>query len=117
MVSSDNSLMRLCRRWLSSHHRNSRRIKTACLASSAPTEQAVKISRRQVLGIAAGAAAYPATSRFASAQTYPSRPVRIIVGFAAGGPNDILARLIGQWLSERLRRAFACQKHTGAGRE
>jgi len=60
------------------------------------------LPRRQFLHLAAGAAALPAVSRFAWAQAYPSRPVRIIVGFAAGGPNDILARLIGQWLSERL---------------
>jgi hypothetical protein len=58
--------------------------------------------RRQVLHLAAGAAALPAVSCFAWAQAYPTRPVRIIVGFAAGGGYDIIARLIGQWLSERL---------------
>ena len=73
------------------------------------------ISRRQFLHIAAGAAALPALSRFAWAQTYPSRPVRIIVGFAAGGPNDILARLIGQWLSERLGQPFVIENRPGAG--
>jgi len=90
-------------------------MKTVGLASSGPEEKVVKISRRQLLHIAAGAAAVPALSRFAWAQTYPSRPVRIIVGFAAGGPNDILARLIGQWLSERLGQPFVIENRPGAG--
>jgi tripartite-type tricarboxylate transporter receptor subunit TctC len=75
----------------------------------------VELSRRQLLHLAAGAAALPAVSGFACAQTYPSRPVRIIVGFAAGGPNDILARLIGQWLSERLGQPFVIENRPGAG--
>jgi tripartite-type tricarboxylate transporter receptor subunit TctC len=62
----------------------------------------MKLPRRRFLHLAAGAAALPAMSRIALAQTYPTRPVRIIVGFPAGGPGDINARLIGQWLSERL---------------
>jgi tripartite-type tricarboxylate transporter receptor subunit TctC len=73
------------------------------------------LRRRQFLHLAAGAVALPVLSRFAWGQTYPSRPVRIVVGFAAGGPNDILARLIGQWLSERLGQPFVIENRPGAG--
>jgi tripartite-type tricarboxylate transporter receptor subunit TctC len=73
------------------------------------------VARRQFLHLAAGVAALPAVARFAWAQSYPARPVRIIVGFAAGGPNDILARLMGQWLSERLGQQFVIENRPGAG--
>ena len=75
----------------------------------------MKRSRRHFLRLAASAAAFPAVSRFAWGQAYPSRPVRLIVGFAVGGPNDILARLIGQWLSQRLGRQFVVENRPGAG--
>ena len=70
--------------------------------------------RRQFLHLAAGAAALPAVSRIARAQAYPSRPVRVIVGFVAGSATDILARLLGQWLSERLGQQFVIENRTGA---
>jgi tripartite-type tricarboxylate transporter receptor subunit TctC len=75
----------------------------------------MKLPRRQFLHLAAGAAALPALSRVAWAQTYPSRPVRLIVGFAAAGASDILARLMGQWLSERLGQPFIIDNRPGAG--
>ena len=74
----------------------------------------MKLPRRRFLHLAAGAAALPAVPRIALAQTYPTRPVRIIVGFAAGGGSDIVARLIGQWLSERLGRPFIVENRPGA---
>jgi tripartite-type tricarboxylate transporter receptor subunit TctC len=73
------------------------------------------LSRRRFLRFAASAAALPGTSRLALAQTYPARPVHLISSFAAGGPNDLLARLIGQWLSERLGQPFIIDNRPGAG--
>jgi tripartite-type tricarboxylate transporter receptor subunit TctC len=75
----------------------------------------MKLPRRQFLHMAAGAAALPAVSRFAWAQAYPTRPVRIVVGVAAGGTSDTLARLIGQWLSERLGQPFIIDNRPGGG--
>lgn len=73
------------------------------------------ISRRQFLNLAVGAASFPAFSRGARAQNYPSRPVRIIVGFTAGGASDITARLLGQWLTVRLGHQFIIENRPGAG--
>ena len=74
----------------------------------------MKLPRRNFLHLAAGAAALPAVSRIASAQAYPTRPVRIIVGFAPSGATDIMARFIGQWLSERLGQQFIVENRPGA---
>jgi tripartite-type tricarboxylate transporter receptor subunit TctC len=75
----------------------------------------MKLPRRQFLHLAAGAVALPVVLRIAQAQTYPSRPVRLIVGYAPGGGTDITARLIGQWLSERLGQPFIIENRPGAG--
>ena len=86
-----------------------------CLGRCASSRgAAMKIPRRKFLHLAAGAAAPSAISGIATAQAYPARPVRIIVGFAAGGPTDILARLIGQRLSERLGQSFVVEDRPGA---
>ena len=75
----------------------------------------MRISRRKFLYLSAGLAALPAASPRASANTYPSRPVRILAGFAAGGGVDITARIIGQWLSDRLGQSFITENRPGAG--
>jgi tripartite-type tricarboxylate transporter receptor subunit TctC len=75
----------------------------------------MKLPRRKFLHVAAGAAALPALPRVASALDYPTRPVHLLVGFAAGGPLDTSARLIGQWLSERLGQPFVIENRPGAG--
>jgi len=75
----------------------------------------MNLPRRTFLHLAAGAAALPAVSRAAWTQAYPARPARIIVGFGSGSAADILARLIGQWLSERLGQPFVIENRAGAG--
>src|SRR2546426_12560373 len=75
----------------------------------------MKLPRRSFLHLAAGAAALPVVSRLAWAQAYPTRPVRIIVPLAPAGTVDIIARLMGQWLSERLGQQFVIENRPGAG--
>jgi tripartite-type tricarboxylate transporter receptor subunit TctC len=75
----------------------------------------MKLPRRRFLRVAAGAAALPALPRFARAQAYPTRPVRIILGFAAGGSSSVIGRLVAQWLSERLGQPFVFENRPGAG--
>src|SRR5208282_2365942 len=75
----------------------------------------MNLPRRQFLHLAAGAATLPAVARMARAQSYPARPVHLVVGFAAGSTTDILARLMGQWLSQRLGQQFVVENRPGAG--
>lgn len=75
----------------------------------------MKLQRRQFLQLAAGAAALPVTSGIGSAQTYPARPVRLVIGYTPGGSADLTARLMGQWLSERLGQSFVIENRPGGG--
>src|SRR5262249_14990406 len=75
----------------------------------------MKMRRRRFLRLAAGAAAMPGLSRFAGAETYPSRPVHLIIGYPPGGSADMTARLFRQWLSERLNQQFVIESRPGAG--
>ena len=74
----------------------------------------MKLPRRKFLHLAAGIAAVPATARIARAQAYPTGPVRLIVGFPAGGTNDVHARLIAEWLSKQFGRSFVVENRPGA---
>jgi tripartite-type tricarboxylate transporter receptor subunit TctC len=84
------------------------------LVSEARSEDKMKLPRRRFLCLAVGAAAAPIAAQIAAAQTYPTRPVHMIVGFTAGGGADITARLIGQWLSDRLGQSFVIENRPGA---
>ncbi len=75
----------------------------------------MKIRRRRFLQLTAASVAVATTSHVVRAQTYPTRPVRIVVGFAPGGATDVVARLIGRWLSDRLSQSFLVENRTGAG--
>jgi tripartite-type tricarboxylate transporter receptor subunit TctC len=75
----------------------------------------MKLQRRQFLQLAAGAAALPVTSGVAGAQTYPARPVRLVIGYTPGGSADLTARLMGQWLSEKLGQSFVIENRPGGG--
>ena len=79
------------------------------------TVNAANLPRRQILRLAAGAAALPAVSRIATAQTYPSRPVTMVVTFAAGGPNDLVARIVAPRMSEILGQSVIIENIVGAG--
>src|SRR5215471_4010501 len=74
----------------------------------------MKLPRRRFLHLAAGAAALPALSRVTRAQAYPTRPVRLLIGFAPGGTQDVIGRLMGQWLMERLGQQFIIENRPGA---
>jgi tripartite-type tricarboxylate transporter receptor subunit TctC len=84
-------------------------------AAAGNREATMKIPRRAFLQLATGAAALASAPHIAAAQGYPARPVRLMVGYAPGGPADVLARLLGQWLSERLGEQFIVENRPGAG--
>src|SRR5215212_11512387 len=75
----------------------------------------MKFPRRQFLHLAAGAAVLPAFSKLSNAQTYPARPIRLVIGYTPGGSADLTARLMGQWLSERLGQSFVVENRPGGG--
>jgi tripartite-type tricarboxylate transporter receptor subunit TctC len=75
----------------------------------------MKIRRRRFLHLTASSVVVAVSPHIVRAQTYPTRPVRIIVGFAPGGATDVVARLTGQWLSDRLGQSFLVENRTGAG--
>jgi tripartite-type tricarboxylate transporter receptor subunit TctC len=75
----------------------------------------MKLPRRQFLSLAAGAATLPLVARIATAQAYPTRPIRIVVGYPAGGSTDLVARIVGQWVSERLGQPILIENKPGAG--
>src|SRR6201993_2557754 len=86
-----------------------------CGTRAPPQESAMCYGRRALLRLIAGAAPLALASRFSWGQNYPARPVRIVIGFAAGGPTDIYGRLIGHWLSRRLGEQFVVENRPGAG--
>src|SRR5262249_9223063 len=95
--------------------RGQRNALIGCVASGLLGWAPMKLPRRKFLHLAATTAALPTLPRIARAQAYPSRPVRIVCGFAPGGTTDVLARMVGQWLSERLGQTFVVENRPGAG--
>ena len=94
--------------------RNTARVQHRPAPRSNERRSVTQHPRRRILSLAAGAAAVPAVSRIAWAQAYPTRPVRLVLGFPAGGSNDIYARLIAEWLSKQFGRSFIVENRPGA---